>query len=65
MRRIAHALLQAGWEPTATPALWGRVPEEYHEHHEHHEQRHDSGGYNAPPPQQPGTLLGFGEVPRR
>ncbi|TFK89702.1 carbohydrate-binding module family 12 protein [Polyporus arcularius HHB13444] len=48
---------QAGWEPPATPALWGRVPEEYHEHHEHHEQRHDSGGcdqgHSAPPPQQP------------
>lgn len=56
---MAHLDLQSGWEPPATPALWGRVPEEYHEHHEHHEQRQDSGGcnpgYSAPPPQQPGT----------
>ncbi|KAI0357544.1 carbohydrate-binding module family 12 protein [Trametes cingulata] len=35
---------QAGWEPPATPALWGRLPEEYHEHHQ-------EGGYQQPPPQ--------------
>ncbi|KAI0647853.1 carbohydrate-binding module family 12 protein [Trametes meyenii] len=35
---------QSGWEPPATPALWGRLPEEYHEHEEHHEH-HQEGGY--------------------
>ncbi|KAI8971188.1 carbohydrate-binding module family 12 protein [Trametes punicea] len=48
---------QAGWEPPATPALWGRVPEDYEgEHHEHHQQ---DGGHNQPSSaQQP---AGYGE----
>ncbi|KAL4253454.1 hypothetical protein ABKN59_002091 [Abortiporus biennis] len=31
---------QSDWAPPLTPALWARLPEEYHggEHHEHHEQ---------------------------
>ncbi|KAI0631944.1 carbohydrate-binding module family 12 protein [Trametes polyzona] len=40
---------EPGWEPPATPALWGRLPEDYHE-------QHQEGGYNPgcqQPPQQP------------
>ncbi|KAI0328989.1 carbohydrate-binding module family 12 protein [Cubamyces sp. BRFM 1775] len=45
---------QAGWEPPATPALWGRLPEDYQgEHHEHHQEGGYNPGYQAPPPQQP------------
>ena len=33
---------QPGWEPPNTPALWGRLPQEYHEHHE--PPREQSGG---------------------
>lgn len=46
---------QSGWEPPATPALWGRLPEEYHEQESHQGEGHQ-GGYNpgyTQPPQQP------------
>ncbi|KAL7279798.1 hypothetical protein ACG7TL_006205 [Trametes sanguinea] len=46
---------EPGWEPPNTPALWGRLPEDYSG--EHHEQHHQEGGYNPgynqPPQQQP------------
>ncbi|KAI0712432.1 carbohydrate-binding module family 12 protein [Earliella scabrosa] len=55
---------QSGWEPPATPALWGRLPEEVNEHeHEHH---HQGGGYQQPP-QQPmshGGGGGYSEKPQ-
>ncbi|EIW59350.1 carbohydrate-binding module family 12 protein [Trametes versicolor FP-101664 SS1] len=40
---------QSGWEPPATPALWGRLPEE--EHHEHHQEGSYNPGYQQPPQQ--------------
>lgn len=41
--------MQSGWEPPATPALWGRLPEE--EHHEHHQEGSYNPGYQQPPQQ--------------
>ncbi|KAI0822071.1 carbohydrate-binding module family 12 protein [Trametes gibbosa] len=53
---------QSGWTPPATPALWGRIPEEEWHQHEH---QHQEGGYNPgyqQPPQQPAGGNG-GEKP--
>ncbi|TBU23736.1 hypothetical protein BD311DRAFT_767899 [Dichomitus squalens] len=36
---------QGDWTPPATPALWGRLPEDYH-HEEHHEEHRQESGYN-------------------
>ncbi|KAI0754755.1 carbohydrate-binding module family 12 protein [Daedaleopsis nitida] len=45
---------QSGWEPPATPALWGRLPEEEWDQHEHHHGHHNEGGGGyQQPPQQP------------
>ncbi|KAI0769071.1 carbohydrate-binding module family 12 protein [Trametes elegans] len=57
---------QSGWEPPNTPALWARLPEEYHEHHEHHDAppSQQQGGYYQPP-QQGGYGGGYGEKPQQ